>query len=152
MASMTDRIDEDLKVAAKARQEVRLGTVRMLKSAVKYKEIEAGASLDDAEVIQVIGALVKQRRDSIEAYTKGGRQDLAAREQEEIAVLQAYLPEPLSAEELAALVAGAVAEAGASSLKDMGKVMKLLQPRVAGKVEGKALSEAVKAQLVPGKA
>ncbi len=147
MASLKERLDEDLKTAAKAKDEIRLNLVRAVKSAIKYKEIELGSSLDDAGVIQVMGTLIKQRRDSAEQFTKGNRPELAARENQEIAHLQAYLPQQLSAEELRALVDAAIAEANAKTPKDMGAVMKLLKPRVAGRAEGKVVSEAVSARL-----
>ncbi|MBS2031039.1 MAG: GatB/YqeY domain-containing protein [Deltaproteobacteria bacterium] len=147
MASLKERLDEDLKTAAKAKDEVRLTLVRAVKSAIKYKEIELGSSLDDAGVIQVMGTLIKQRRDSADQFTQGNRPELAARENQEIAHLQAYLPQQLSAEELGALVDAAIAEAGAKSPKEMGAVMKLLKPRVAGRAEGKVVSEAVSARL-----
>ena len=147
MPTLQQRLDEDLKTAAKAKDELRLTLVRALKSAIKYKEIELGSSLDDAGVIQVIGTLVKQRRDSVEQYTKGNRPELAERESKEIALLQGYLPAQLSAEELQKLVDEAIAEAGAKSPKEMGAVMKLLKPRVAGRAEGKTISEAVSARL-----
>jgi len=147
MASLKERLDEDLKTAAKAKDEIRLNLVRAVKSAIKYKEIELGSSLDDAGVIQVMGTLIKQRRDSAEQFTKGNRPELAARENQEIAHLQAYLPQQLSAEELGALVDAAIAEANAKTPKDMGAVMKLLKPRVAGRAEGKVVSEAVSARL-----
>ena len=147
MATIKERLDEDLKTAAKARDEVRLNLVRAVKSAIKYKEIELSASLDEAGVMQLLSTLVKQRRDSAEQFEKGGRPELAARENQEIAHLQGYLPQALSEAELGALVDAAIAEAGASSPKDMGAVMKLLKPRVTGRAEGKAVSAAVQARL-----
>jgi uncharacterized protein YqeY len=148
MATLQEQIDQDLKTAAKARDDLRLGVVRMLKSAIKYREIEVGSSLDDAGVIQVIGTQIKQRRDAAEQYTNAKRADLAEKETKEIAVLQGYLPQQLSAQELAALVDEAVTQVGAKSPKEMGAVMKVLQPKVAGRAEGKAVAEAVKARLV----
>jgi uncharacterized protein YqeY len=147
MATIKERLDEDLKTAAKARDEVRLNLVRAVKSAIKYKEIELSAALDEAGVMQLLSSQIKQRRDSAEQFEKGGRPELAARENQEIAHLQAYLPQALSEAELGALVDAAIAEAGASSPKDMGAVMKLLKPRVAGRAEGKAVSAAVQARL-----
>ena len=147
MPSLKERLDEDLKTAAKARDALRLNLVRAVKSAVKYKEIELGSSLDDAAIIQVLGTLVKQRRDSAEQFTKGNRPELAERENQEIALLQSYLPAQLPADELGALVDQAIAESGAKGPRDMGAVMKLLKPRVAGRAEGKVVSEAVQARL-----
>ena len=133
----------------RAREETKLSTLRMLKSAVKYKEVEPGAKgpLDDAAVMQVLATLIKQRRDSVEQYKQAGRPELAEKEQQEIEILQAYLPQQLSPDELRAEVQKAVAESGARAPKDMGLVMKVLMPRVQGKAEGKAVSEEVKAQL-----
>ncbi len=149
MTTLRERIDADLKDAMRAREELTLSVLRMLKSAVKYKEVEPGATgpLDDSAVMQVVTTLIKQRRDSVEQYTSAGRPELAEKEQQEIGVLQKYLPQQLSADELRAEVARAVAEAGAKAPKDMGLVMKVLMPRVQGKAEGKAVSEEVKAQL-----
>lgn len=148
MPTLKERIDAELKDAMRSRDEAVTSTLRMLKSAIKYKEVEPGGKpLDDAAVLQVIGSLVKQRRDSVEQFSAAGRTDLADKEQKEIGILQRYLPAQLSAEELRAEVAKAIAESGARSPKEMGLVMKVLMPRVQGKAEGKAVSEEVKAQL-----
>jgi uncharacterized protein YqeY len=147
MSSLKQRIEADLKAAAKAREELKLGVVRMLKSAVGYKEIEVGAELDDAGVVQVIGTLIKQRRDSVEQFTKANRADLADKESKEIVVLQGYLPQQLSASELAELVDKAIAAANAKSPKEMGAVMKVLQPQIAGRAEGKVVADLVKSKL-----
>lgn len=148
MATLKERIDADLKDAMRSKNELTLSVVRMLKSAVKYKEVEPGATpLDDAGVQKVIATLIKQRRDSIQQFNDAGRPELAQKEEQEIAVLQSYLPQQLSAQELEQLVQAAVAETGAQSAKDMGAVMKAVQPKVAGRAEGKAVSDAVKAAL-----
>lgn len=147
MATLQERIDHDLITASKARDSFRLGVVRLLKSAIKYREIELGATLDDAAVIQVIGGQIKQRRDSVEQYTNAKRLELAEKEAREITLLQEYLPQQLSAEELTTLVDAAVTEAKATTPKEMGAVMKILQPRIAGRAEGKQVAEAVKARL-----
>lgn len=148
MPTLKERIDADLKEAMKAKDELVMNTVRALKSAVRYKEVEPGAKpLDDAGVLGVITSLVKQRRDSVEQFKTGNRADLAEREEKEIAVLQRYLPAQLSVAELAAEVQKAIGESGAKSAKDMGAVMKVLSPRLKGKAEGKAISDEVKAQL-----
>jgi uncharacterized protein YqeY len=148
MSTLREKIDVDLKEAMKAKNELTLSVLRMLKSAVKYKEVEPGAgAIDDSVVMTVIGTLIKQRRDSVEQYKTAGRADLASKEEQEIAVLQGYLPQQLSAAELTAAVAEAVKESGAASAKDMGAVMKILSPKLKGKAEGKAISEEVKAQL-----
>src|SRR5688500_9891728 len=134
--------------AMKAKDQTKLTALRMLKTALTNKSIEKGRALDDAEELQVVSTLVKQRRDSIEQFTKGGRQDLADKEQAEIGILNAYLPAAASEEELAAAVTAAIAETGATSAKDMGKVMKATMAALAGKtVDGKKVSEAVKARL-----
>ena len=148
MATLKERIDADLKDAMRSKNELTLSVVRMLKSAVKYKEVEPGATpLDDAGVQKVIATLIKQRRDSIQQFNDAGRPELAQKEEQEISVLQNYLPQQLSAQELEQLVQAAVNETGAQSAKDMGAVMKAVQPKVAGRAEGKAVSDAVKAAL-----
>lgn len=144
---LIERIDSEMKDAARAQDKRRLGTIRLLKSTLKYKEIEKGAALDDNDVIAAIGSMIKQRRDSIAQYTAGNRPELAANEQGEITVLETYLPAQLSDDELLALVQEAVTVSGAKGPKDMGGVMKALMPRVQGKAEGKRVSDAVKAAL-----
>ena len=148
MPTLKERIDAELKDAMRAKEELKLSVLRMLKSSVKYKEVEPGAAaLDDAGVLQVIASLIKQRRDSVEQFKSGGRPELAEKEEQEITLLQAYLPAQLSAADLEKEVIAAVTASGAKTAKDMGAVMKLLMPKVQGKAEGKAISEAVKAQL-----
>lgn len=148
MATLKERIDADLKDAMRSKNELSLSVLRMLKSAIKYKEVEPGASaLDDSGITQVISTLIKQRRDSVEQFKTGGRPELADKEEQEIGVLQNYLPKQLSADELRAEVAAAIQASGAKSAKDMGAVMKALMPKVQGKAEGKVISEEVKAQL-----
>jgi uncharacterized protein len=145
--ALKDTIDADLRAAMKEKAAAKLLTIRSLKSAVKYREIELMKPLDDAGVHQVIGSEIKRRRDSVEQYRLGKREDLASTEEAEIALLQGYLPAQLSPEELAKVVDGAIARAGALGPKDMGKVMKELLPEVQGKAEGKAVSELVKQRL-----
>ena len=148
MPTLKERIDADLKDAMRSKNELTLSVLRMLKSAVKYKEVEPGASaLDDAGIEKVIGTLIKQRRDSVDQFKAGGRDDMAQKEEAEIAILQGYLPQQLSSEQLKAEVTSAIAAAGAKTPKDMGAVMKAVQPKVAGRAEGRAVSEEVKAQL-----
>jgi uncharacterized protein len=148
MPTLKERIDADLKDAMRAKKELELSVLRMLKSAVKYKEVEPGASaLDDAGVMKVIATLVKQRRDSVEEYKKANRPELAQKEEQEIAVLQGYLPQQLTPQELESLVQSTLTETGAQGPKDMGTVMKAVGVKVAGRAEGKAVSEAVKAAL-----
>lgn len=150
--TLQERIDSDTKDAMRAKDAGKLNVLRMLKSALKYAAIEksgADASLDDAEASQVIRKQVKQRHDSIESFEKGGRAELAAKEKEELALLQEYLPKSMSAEELAALVREAIAESGAASRAQMGAAMKAAQARAAGRADGKAISQEVQRQLPP---
>jgi uncharacterized protein YqeY len=148
--TLPERIDSDLKDAMRAKDAVKLGVLRMLKSAIKYSAIDkAGAEgqLDDTEASQVIRKQVKQRHDSIEQFEKGGRPELAAKEKEELAILNAYLPKGLEADELTALVRATIAEVGATSKAQMGAVMKALQGKVAGRADGKTVSQEVSRQL-----
>jgi uncharacterized protein len=146
--SLERRLSADIVAAMKAKDSTRLTALRMLKTALMNKNIEKGRDLEAAEELAVLSMLVKQRRDSIEQYTKGGRQDLADKEQAEILILETYQPASASDEEIAAAVAAAVDESGAASAKDMGKVMKVVMARLAGKtVDGKKVSDAVKAKL-----
>lgn len=148
MATIRERLDADLKDAMRAKDEVKLTTIRAIKSAIKYKEVEgANKVLDEASIIGVITSQVKQRRDAITEYRAANRADLAEKEERELVVLQAYLPTQLSAAELAAEIARAITEAGAKSAKDMGVVMKIVTPRLKGQAEGKAISDEVQAQL-----
>jgi uncharacterized protein len=145
---MNDQVSADLTAAMKARDASRLSALRMLKAAVMNKSVEKGRDLEDAEILQVVASLVKQRRDSIEQFAKAGRSDLVEKETGEIAVLQAYLPPSATPEEIDAAVAAAIAETGASSPKDMGKVMKAVMPKLAGKnADGKAVNDAVRRTL-----
>src|SRR6184192_4081896 len=148
--TLPERIESDLKDAMRAKDAARLGVLRMLKSALKYSAIEkAGADgqLDDAETAQVIRKQVKQRQDSIESFEKGGRPELAAKEKEELSILQSYLPQAMSADEISKIVRETIAEVGASSKAQMGAVMKALQAKVAGRADGKSLSAEVQKQL-----
>ena len=146
--TLNERIAADLTAAMKAKDAARLSALRMLKAAVMNKGVEKGRDLDDAEVLQVVGSLVKQRRDSIEQFSKAGRTDLVEKETGEIAVLEQYLPPAASAEEIDGAVTAAIAESGATSPKDIGKVMKTVMPKLAGKnVDGRAVNEAVRRKL-----
>jgi uncharacterized protein len=144
---LSERIDAEMKEAARAQDKRRLGTLRMLKSALKYREIETGKPLEDTEVVAVAQTLIKQRRDAAAQYTAGGRPELADNENAEIAILETFLPRQLSDAELQSLVQEAVTASGAKGPKDMGAVMKALMPKVQGKAEGKRVSEAVKTAL-----
>ncbi len=148
--SIQQRIDSDLKDAMRAKDAAKLGVLRMLKSAMKYAGIEksgAESELDDAEATQVIRKQVKQRQDSIESFEKGGRPELATKEKEELAMLSVYLPQAMSPDELAAAVRETIAETGATSRAQMGAVMKSLQAKLAGRADGKSLSQEVQRQL-----
>jgi uncharacterized protein YqeY len=145
---LRDKVNTDIAAAMKAKEPTRLSALRMLKAAIMNKGIEKAHDLDDTEVQQVISSLVKQRRDSIEQFAKAGRTDLVAKETAEITILEEYLPPAASAEEIEAAIAAAVAETGASSVKDMGKVMKAVMPRLAGKnADGRVVNEAVRRKL-----
>jgi uncharacterized protein len=146
--AMAEQINSDLTSAMKARDSARLSALRMLKAAVMNKEVEKGRGLEDAEVLQVVASLVKQRRDSIEQFAAAGRTDLVDKESGEIAVLEHYLPPAATPEQIDAAVAAAIAETGASSAKDMGKVMKAVMPKLAGMhADGKAVNETVRRKL-----
>ncbi|MGB8168457.1 MAG: GatB/YqeY domain-containing protein, partial [Chthoniobacteraceae bacterium] len=148
--SFQARIDQDLKEAMKAREAERLGVLRMLKAALKNAAIEKGGmqfELTDQDALAIVRKEMKKRQDSIESFTKGGRPELAAKEQSEAEILTAYLPQAMTPEEVQSLVAGAIADAGATSKKEMGAVMKLANERAAGRVDGRTLSAAVSAAL-----
>jgi uncharacterized protein YqeY len=146
--SLEQKITDDIATAMKAKDAGRLSTLRMLKAALMNKGVEKNRVLEPAEELQVVSSLVKQRRDSIEQFTSGGRTDLADKERSEITILEAYLPPAVGPEELDAAVAQAVADTGASGPKDMGKVMKAVMALLTGKtVDGKMVSERVKARL-----
>ena len=148
--TLPERIDSDLKEAMKAKDTARLGVLRMLKSALKYSAIEKSGTegqLDDTEATQVIRKQVKQRQDSIESFEKGGRAELAEKEQGEVEILNQYLPAAMNPDELARLVRETITEVGATSKAQMGAVMKALGPKVAGRADGKTLSQEVQKQL-----
>lgn len=145
--TLKERITEDMKAAMRARETERLGAIRMLTAAIKQKEVDERVELDDAAVVGIVDKLLKQRKDSIEAFEKAGRQDLADKEQAEARVLQAYLPARLSADEIAAEIKAIVAETGAKGPGDMGKVMGAAKSRLAGKADMGQVSAAVKAAL-----
>ncbi len=145
--TLKERITDDMKAALRAKDAARLSAIRLLLAAVKQREVDERIELDDAAVTAVIEKLLKQRRDSAAQYEAANRTDLADQEKFEIGVLSAYLPQPLSAEEVAALVQQAVAETGATSARDMGKVMAWLKPRLAGRADMTSVSGLVKAAL-----
>jgi uncharacterized protein YqeY len=146
--TLAEDVSRAITGATKSKDQARLSTLRMLKTALMNREIERGRALDDNESRQVVSALVKQRRDSIEQFEKGGRQDLVAKETAEIAILESYLPPAVDAADLERVVDGAIAATGAASSKDMGKVMKVVMAELAGKtVDGKAVNELVRRKL-----
>jgi len=148
--TLSERVDADLKDAMRARDATKLGVLRMLKSAMKYAAIEksgAEAEISEAEAVQVIRKQVKQRQDSIESFEKGGRPELAAKEKEELSVLNGYLPQQMATEELTKIVRDTIAELNATSKAQMGAVMKALQAKISGRVDGKTLSQEVQKQL-----
>ena len=145
---LRDKVNADIAAAMKAKEATRLSALRMLKAAIMNKGIEQSHDLDDAEVLQVVSSLVKQRRDSIEQFSKAGRSDLVDKETAEITTLEEYLPPAASAADIDAAIADAVAETGASSLKDLGKAMKAAMAKLAGKnADGRAVNEAVRRKL-----
>jgi hypothetical protein len=145
--SLKDQITEDMKNAMRAKDSERLNTIRLILADIKRKEVDEQATLDDAKVLAVIEKMVKQRKDSITQFEQGGRQDLADKEKAELVVLQAYMPAAMSDDEIAAEVAAAVAASGAAAPSDMGKVMAILKPKLAGRADMTAVSAAVKKAL-----
>jgi uncharacterized protein YqeY len=146
--SLSKQIVADLTAAMKAQDAARTSTLRMVKAAMMNRQIEKGSELDDEDMQKLLRSLVKQRRDSIEQYEKAGRQELADKEQAEVDVIETYLPKAASQEEIEQVVVAVIAETGASSIKDMGKVMKAAQAALAGKnADGRLVSEVVKAKL-----
>ena len=151
--TISERITQDMTLAMKARAEHRLSTLRMVKSAIKNKEIDKRAPLDDQEAMAVLNTLIKQRRDSIEQFTKGGRKELADKEAAEIAIIEAYLPKAAGADEITAMVRAVISEMGSPTMKDMGTVMKNTMAKFAAagaRVDGKIVSETVKKLLSGG--
>jgi uncharacterized protein len=150
--SLIEQIQKDITAAMKAREEQRLSTLRMVKAALKNREIEKMAPLDDKEAQQVLSTLIKQRKDSVEQFTKGGRQEMADKEAAEITLIETYLPKAASEEQIVAVVKATIAEMGSPTMKDMGSVMKNAMARFASadvRVDGKQVSEAVKRELSP---
>ena len=149
--SLQDRLSEDLKQAMKAKDQLRMDVIRMIKAAVLNKEFELKKSLDDAEMSRVMTTLIKQRKEAVEEYQKAKRDDLAGKELKEIAIIEGYLPKALSPEELTQVVEAVIRETGAATLKDMGNVMKAVMARLAGQpVDGKQVSELVRSRLSKG--
>jgi len=146
--SISEQVTKDMTAAMKAREELKLSTLRMMKSAIKNKEIEKRAALDDKEALQVLSTMIKQRKDSIEQFTKGGRQELADKEAAEISIIEGYMPKAVGEAEIFAAVRATIVEMGSPTMKDMGTVMKNTMAKFAGaRVDGKVVSEAVKKEL-----
>ena len=147
--SIPEQIQKDLTEAMRARQELRLSTLRMIKAAFKNKEVEKRGALDDKEALAVLGTLIKQRKDSIEQFTRGGRQELADKEAAEIGIIESYMPRAAGEEEVTSSVRAVIAEMGSPTMKDMGAVMKNVMARFAARtrVDGKQVSEIVKREL-----
>jgi uncharacterized protein YqeY len=146
--SLRDRLTEDLKQAMKSRDQLRTDVIRMIKAAVLNKEVELKKDLDDAEMSRVMTTMIKQRKESVEQFEKGNRAELAAKERQEIAIIEAYLPRPLAPDQLAGVVEAVIRDTGATSAKDMGMVMKAVMARLAGQpVDGKQISDLVRSKL-----
>ena len=146
--SLRDRLTEDLKLAMKARDQLRMDVIRMIKAAVLNKEVEMKKDLDDAEMSRIMTTMIKQRKESVEQYEKGQRAELAAKERQEISIIESYLPKALSADELERIVETVIRETGAGSAKDMGAVMKTVMAQLAGQpVDGKHVSDLVRSKL-----
>lgn len=145
--SLKARIQEDVKQAMRARERERLAALRLVTAAIKQKEVDERIELDDGQVLAVLDKMVKQRRESLDQFQQAGRDDLAAKEQYELDLIQAYLPEPLSEQQLTELIVSTIAEVGATGIRDMGSVMNALRGQVQGRADMKAVSQAVKDQL-----
>jgi len=141
---LLQKLDDDLKSAMKASESLKVSVLRMAKAALKYRQIEKGEALSDEEVLSVLTGLSKQRKESIEQFSKGGREDLAEKERQELTILQSYLPQQLTPEEIDRVIIEAIKESAAGGIKDMGKVMRLAMPRMTGAADGKVVSQRVK--------
>jgi len=147
MTSLKDRITEDMKTAMRAGEKIRLSAIRMVLAAIKQREVDERISMDDESVLVILEKMLKQRRESLSQFTDAGRKDLAQREQEEIEVISVYMPEPLDEAALDVLIAEAISESGAESMRDMGKVMAIVKSRAQGRADMSAVSARVKASL-----
>ena len=147
MTTLKERLQHDMKSAMRAKEKTRLTTIRMALAAIKQREVDERITLDDTQALAVVEKMIKQRREALEQYRTAQRTDLAAQEEAEIQVLQAYMPEPLSDEELAAMVADAITDASASTPQDMGKVMAIIKPRIQGRADMSKVSQLVKHRL-----
>lgn len=147
--SLEERLLEEMKLAMKSNDKLRLSTIRMMRSALKNKEIELRRKLEDEEVAKVIQAMVRKGEESVEQFQTGGRMDLVDKEKKEIEILKSFLPQPLSQEEILKIIDQSIQETQASSLKDIGKVMKSVIPKIGGKADGKLINQLVKERLSP---
>lgn len=147
MMAFKGKMDQEMVLAAKSKDKIRLSALRMLKSGLHNREIDAKRELTEGEFLQLLSSMVKQRRDSIEQFAKGGRTDLVEKEEAELKVIEEFLPAQLSEAELDASIADAIREVGAAGVRDMGKVMKVLMPKLTGRADGKAVGDKVKARL-----
>jgi uncharacterized protein YqeY len=147
--SLEERLVEEMKQALKSNDKLRLSTIRMIRSALKNKEIELRKKLEDEEVVKVIQAMVRKGEESVEQFQIGGRMDLVEKEKKEIEILKSFLPQPLSQEEILKIIDQSIQETQASSLKDIGKVMKSVMPKIGGKADGKLINQLVKERLSP---
>ena len=147
--SLEERLVEEMKQALKSNDKLRLSTIRMIRSALKNKEIELRKKLEDEDVVKVIQAMVRKGEESVEQFQIGGRMDLVEKEKKEIEILKSFLPQPLSQEEILKIIDQSIQETQASSLKDIGKVMKSVMPKIGGKVDGKLINQLVKERLSP---
>ncbi len=145
--TLRDKLVEEMKTAMKARDDAKVSAIRMVRSAVKNREIDVGKELTDREVTEVIASLVKQRRESIRLFQEAGRDDLVTKEERELAILMDFLPKQLERDEIADIVEKAIAESGAEGIKDMGKVMKIVMPQVSGRADGNMVGEIVRGKL-----
>jgi uncharacterized protein len=147
--SLEERLVEEMKQAMKSNDKLRLSTIRMIRSASKNKEIELRKKLEDEDVVKVIQAMVRKGEESVEQFQAGGRMDLVEKEKKEIEILKSFLPQPLSQEEILIIIDQSIQETQASSLKDIGKVMKSVMPKIGGKADGKLINQLVKERLSP---
>jgi uncharacterized protein YqeY len=145
--ALRDKLVDEMKAAMKARDDVRLSTIRMVRSSIKNREIELGQELDDPEIVQVIATLTKQRRESIKLFQEAGRSDLVLKEEKELSILMGFLPKQLNNDEIAEIVTKAIVESGAQGPRDIGKVMKIVMPQVSGRAEGEAVNGIVRKML-----
>ncbi len=145
--ALMEKIMQDMKEAMKAKEKERLSTIRMLVSEIKKRQIDSGKEFDDNDILGVIKSMVKSREDSVKAYKEGGREDLAEKEEREVEVLKSYLPKQLSEEEIAKIVEEAIKESGAQTVRDMGKVMKIVMGKYGSQVDGKTVNKIVKEKL-----